>query len=273
MGPDGRLVGKVAIVTGGGSGIGAATVRRFRKEAARVVVADIDLPSAEAVAAEPGPEAMAVAHDVRDEAAWQRLVAGCEAHFGGLHVLVNNAGLFEVGNIETQSEAEWDRVHAVSAKGAFLGCRAAVKAMKRGPGGAIVNVASIASLQGEPYAAAYCAAKGAVEALTRSVAVHCVRMRYPIRCNSLHPGPIDTPMVRAIPGQMAEAAARGFQPPVAQSPVESYRATAAEMARSVLFLASDDSPWVNGARLIADNAMSVMSGVSPAPLQQESCPP
>ena len=262
----GRLDRRIAIVTGAAKGLGRATAELFAAEGATVVLSDLDEAQGEAAAAAIGPAARFRRHDVTDARQWEHLVAETVADFGGLHVLVNNAGLFEVGNIESQTEAQWDRVHAVGAKGAFLGCREAVKAMKTGAGGSIVNVASIASLQGEPYAVAYCAAKGAVEALTRSVAVHCAQMRYPVRCNSLHPGPIDTPMVRAIPAQMEAARAEGFQAPAARVSFESYRAEAHEIARSILYLASDDSRWVNGTRLVVDNTMSVISGVAPAPV-------
>lgn len=269
----GRLDRKIAIVTGAAKGLGRATAELFAAEGARVVLSDLDASEGEAVAAAIGPAARFRRHDVTDGRQWEQLVAETLADFGRLDILVNNAGLFEVGDIESQTEAQWDRVHAVAAKGTFLGCRQAVTAMKAltweaGSGGSIVNIASIASLQGEPYAAAYCAAKGAVEALTRSVAVHCAQMRYPIRCNSLHPGPIDTPMVRAIPAQMEAARTQGFEAPVRQGALESYRAEAEEIAQSVLYLVSDAARWVNGTRLVVDNTMSVISGVAPAPISQ-----
>jgi 3(or 17)beta-hydroxysteroid dehydrogenase len=179
-------------------------------------------------------------------------------------VLVNNAGVLEIGNIETQTAEQWRFVNSVIADGTFFGCKHAVRAMKTTGGGTIVNVASIASLQGEPYAAAYCAAKGAVEALTRAVAVHCAQMRYGIRCNSLHPGRIETPLTAAAPGQIKAAMRQGMQLPQGLGALQSYTAQPEDIAPGVLYLASDASRYVNGTRLVIDNTMSVTSGAVPA---------
>ena len=175
------------------------------------------------------------------------------------------AGVVEVGNIETQTEAQWRRVQGVVADGTFFGCKHAVRSMKQTGGGTIVNIASIASLQGEPYVLAYGAAKGAVEALTRAVAVHCAQMKYPIRCNSLHPGPIRTPLVKGLGRQFKEAIGAGMEVPAGLGAMNSYSAAPEEIATSVLYLASDASKWVNGTRLVVDHTMSVTSGTVPAP--------
>jgi 3(or 17)beta-hydroxysteroid dehydrogenase len=135
--------------------------------------------------------------------------------------------------------------------------------MKKTGGGTIVNVSSIASLQGEPYVVAYVAAKGAVEALTRSVAVHCAQMKYPIRCNSLHPAAIRTPLVASMGPKFQEAKARGFELPAGFGTMSSYSATPEEIAPAVLYLASPASKWVNGTRLVIDNTQSVTRGSVP----------
>jgi 3(or 17)beta-hydroxysteroid dehydrogenase len=202
-------------------------------------------------------------HDVTAESEWERVIADTMRIFGRLDVLVNNAGVVEIGNIETQTLAQWRFVHAVIAEGTFFGCKHAVRVMKGSGGGTIVNVSSIASLQGEPYVAAYVAAKGAVEALTRSVAVHCAQMKYPIRCNSLHPGPISTPLVASMGRKFEEAKRSGFELPPGFGSTSSYSATPEEIAPAVLYLASPASKWVNGTRLVIDNTQSVTRGVVP----------
>jgi 3(or 17)beta-hydroxysteroid dehydrogenase len=260
----GQLLGKVAIVTGAAKGLGAAIARLFVAEGARVVLTDIDSAAGAATAAALGPQAIFRTHDVRNEPEWEALVGATVAELGPLGVLVNNAGVLEIGNIETQTAEQWRFVNSVIADGTFFGCKHAVRAMKSTGGGTIVNVASIASLQGEPYAAAYCAAKGAVEALTRAVAVHCAQMRYGIRCNSLHPGRIETPLTAAAPGQIKAAMRQGMQLPPGLGALQSYTAQPEDIAPGVLYLASDASRYVNGTRLVIDNTMSVTSGAVPA---------
>ena len=175
---------------------------------------------------------------------------------------MNNAGVVEAGNIESTSAEDYRFVMAVSADGTFFGCKHAIPAMRASGGGSIINMASIASVQGESLVAAYCAAKGAVEALTRAVAVHCAQGKMNIRCNSVHPSGIDTPMVRGIGGKIARA---GLAPPAGASPHgASPLGAPADIANTVLFLASDESRFINGQRIIVDNTMSVTAGHVPA---------
>ncbi|MCW5737849.1 MAG: glucose 1-dehydrogenase [Enhydrobacter sp.] len=246
-----RLQGKIGIVTGGGSGIGAATVRRFRREGARVVIADVDFAAAQAVAAEPGGPAVAEVIDVREEAAWQTLVATTERRFGGLHILVNNAGI--VGDMASQdperlSLEEWRRIAAVDTESVFLGCKTAIPAIARSGGGSIVNISSIAALRPTPALAGYGAAKAGVRQLTQSVALHCAQKKLGIRCNSVHPGIVNTPMFEA-----------------AFSAEERMRRTEAvplgrlgepdDIADAILFLASDEARYITGAKLIVDGGI------------------
>jgi 3(or 17)beta-hydroxysteroid dehydrogenase len=205
----GRVEGKVAIVTGGASGIGAATVRRLAAEGARVVVADVNRELGEAVAKEAGGAAAFAQHDVSDEASWMRLVSDTETRHGKLDVLVNNAGIVLMANVEETTLEQWRRVHAVNSEGVFLGCKHAIPALLASGGGSIVNVSSAAALVGMPAVAAYGASKGAVRSLTKAVAVHCLQRGYPIRCNSIHPGGMVTPMAQGL-AEMAAAA-----PPIA----------------------------------------------------------
>jgi 3(or 17)beta-hydroxysteroid dehydrogenase len=258
-----QLPGKIAIVTGGAKGLGEAIVRLFVAEGATVVISDVDATSGARLADELGGQAVFQRHDVTSEPEWERVVGETVAAFGRLDVLVNNAGVVEIGDIETQTAAQWRLVNAVIADGTFFGCKHAVRSMKKTGGGRIVNVSSIASLQGESYVAAYVAAKGAVEALTRSVAVHCVQMKYDIRCNSIHPGPIKTPLVAGMMDKFKEAVRHGMVLPPGLGALSSYAATPAEIAPAVLYLVSDASKWVNGTRLVIDNTMSIISGTVP----------
>jgi 3(or 17)beta-hydroxysteroid dehydrogenase len=255
----GRLDGKVAIVTGGAMGLGEADARLMAREGARIVITDVNDRGAK-VAAEIGHNARFVRQDVRDEDGWKALIADVMATEGRLDVLVNNAGVVEAGNIETTTADEWRFVMDVSAGGTFFGCKYAIPAMKVSGGGSIINMASVASIAGHPAVTAYCAAKGAVEALTRAVAVHCTQTGLPIRCNSIHPGSMDTPMVRGIGGKMAaaglmrEAANAPPPPPVVLGSAE-------DIAWMVVFLASDESRFVSGQKLVVDNTVTVTPGV------------
>jgi 3(or 17)beta-hydroxysteroid dehydrogenase len=259
-----QLQGKIAIVTGGAKGLGAAIARLFVQEGARVVLTDVDVHTGAETARRLGERARFERHDVRLESEWERVIGTVVAELGRLDILVNNAGVIEIGNIETQTAEQWRLVNSVIADGTFFGCKHAVRAMKGTGGGAIVNVASIASIQGEPYVAAYCAAKGSVEALTRSVAVHCAQMRYNIRCNSIHPAKIETPLVADIPEKFKAAVRGGMRLPEQLGSVNSYTAQPEEIAPAVLYLASDAAKYVNGTRLVIDNTMSITTGSVPA---------
>lgn len=259
----GRLSGKVAIVTGAAKGLGEAASRLLAAEGARVILTDVDEANGARVARDIGPSARFLRQDVREEQGWRGLIQRIMTDFGRLDVLVNNAGVVEAGTIETTSEADYRLVMAVSADGTFFGCKHAIPAMRSSGGGSIINMASIDSIQGEPLAAAYCAAKGAVESLTRAIAVHCAQGRMNIRCNSVHPSGIDTPMVRGFGRKIAAAS---LTPPAGLSPhASSPLGTASDVAYAVLYLASDESRFVNGQRMVIDNSMSVTAGHVPAP--------
>jgi len=258
----GRLDGKVALITGASKGLGEADARLFAAEGATVVLTDVDADNGEQVAKEIGGTASFVEQDVRDEAQWARIVDDVVAKHSKLDILVNNAGVVEPGNIENQTTDEWRFVNAVSSDGTFFGCRNAVRVMKESGGGSIINMASVASLQGEPYVFAYCAAKGAVEAMTRAVAVHCAQMKYNIRCNSIHPSGIQTPMVASVGGKMIEKKMVSLDE-AGSSAGLSKIGEPNDIAYMALYLASDESKFVNGARMVVDNSMTVTMGVVP----------
>ena len=252
----GRLANKIAIITGGAKGLGEADARMFAREGATVILTDVDRENGNRLADEIGGKTEFHYQDVREEAGWKALIDDVVTRHGRLDILVNNAGVVEAGTIETQTEEEYRFVMAVSADGTFFGCKHAVLAMKKTGGGSIVNMASIASIQGEPVVAAYAAAKGAVESLTRSVAVHCANNGYNIRCNSVHPAGVLTPMVMAF----AEKAAGADLRPASDAPPPSKLGEPDDIAFTVLFLASDESKFINGAAIRVDNAKSVVEG-------------
>lgn len=250
-----RLINKVAVVTGGASGIGEATVRRFVAEGARVIMTDLNLADGERIAAELGNGVVFMRHDVSDPADWQALAKLVRQRFQRLDILVNNAGILIPGSIEEATLEQWHALLRVNADSAFLGCQTAVALMKEsGGGGSIVNISSIAALAARDDYLAYGASKGAVAALTRSVAVHCRRQKYRIRCNSVHPDGVFTAMTRA-------SYPKGLDPArltIDHDPMN--RACLPEdVADAVLYLAADESRAVNGIELRVDSGQFVMS--------------
>jgi len=188
----GRVADKVAIVTGGAVGIGAATSRILAREGARVVIADVDTLSGEELSTQirnHGHHAIFIRHDVALEESWQLTISRAVAEYGGLDVLVNNAGIgFPNGSVEDQTLEQWRSVMSVNLDGVFLGTKTAIAAMREaGRGGSIINISSILGIVGSPATAAYVASKGGVRLLSKSAALHCAKSGYAIRVNSIHP--------------------------------------------------------------------------------------
>ncbi|MEL7453491.1 MAG: SDR family oxidoreductase [Pseudomonadota bacterium] len=258
----GRLDGKVALVTGGAKGLGEADARCMAAEGAQVIVADMDTEAGQAVVKDIGKSAVFKQLDVANEEAWADVMSDVERDYGKLNVLVNNAGIVEPGNIETQTTDDYRKVLAVSLDGAYFGCKYAMPLMKKSGMCSIINMASIASLQGEPYVLAYSAAKGAVEALSRSIAAHCALSKYTIRCNSVHPSGIVTPMVMSIEQKVLDAGLISLEDQDAASKL-SKLGEPNDIGHTVVFLASDESKFINGAAIRVDNAMSIVCGVVP----------
>jgi 3(or 17)beta-hydroxysteroid dehydrogenase len=258
----GRLDGKVAIVTGGAMGLGEADARALAREGARVILTDVNRELGAAVAKAIGGEYRF--HDVTDEAQWIELIGDVMKKYGALHILVNNAGIVEPGNIETQTYEAYKRQMAVSADGTFLGCKYAMPAMAKSGGGSIINMASIASKRGIANVTAYCAAKGAVEAMSRAVAVHGLTEKNNVRCNSIHPGSIDTPMVRGIGAKLAAAGLVNVQTPDSPRPVQQRLGEPLDIANLVVFLASDESKFISGQEFIPDGGISAVMAPFPS---------
>ncbi|MEE4660924.1 MAG: glucose 1-dehydrogenase [Halieaceae bacterium] len=250
-----RLAGKTALVTGGGSGLGEATAKRFAEEGARVHLTDINLEGAQRVAAEIGDAATAHYQDVTDEAGWDALMETILAE-GPLHVVVNNAGIVISASVEDATLDDWRRTQAVNLDAVFLGTRAAVKAMKHSGGGSIINISSIEGLVGEPKAAAYNASKGGVRIFTKSAALHCGEEGYNIRVNSVHPGFILTPMVEQgladVNPDDLEAVTAHFMSRIPLGQMGDPR----DIANGCLFLASDESRYMTGAELVIDGGFT-----------------
>jgi NAD(P)-dependent dehydrogenase (short-subunit alcohol dehydrogenase family) len=249
-----RLDGKVALITGAGSGMGRAAAELFAREGARVVVSDLLVDAGnetvEAVRAAGGTATFLRA----DVSQWNDCVAmvrGAVDAYGSLHVLYNNAGVFPAddGGVLDTPESTWDRVMDVNLKGVWLGCKAAIPALREAGGGSIVNVASFVALMGAATAQiAYTASKGGVLAMTREVAVEYARQG--IRANALCPGPIETPLLQALLADPQRRARRMVHIPMGRL------GRAEELAKAALFLASDDSSFMTGAALVVDGGIT-----------------
>ncbi|MDQ0140526.1 SDR family oxidoreductase [Cupriavidus necator] len=248
-----RTEGKIAIVTGAASGVGKEDALLLAREGARVVLTDLNEEAGHALAREIGETALFVPHDIASEAGWQQVMARTAQRFGAPNVLVNNAAILMLGSVEDATLEQWQRVMRINADGYFLGCKYGVAAMKAG-GGSIVNMSSVAALGGMGAFCAYSASKGAVAALTRAVAGHCKQSGYRIRCNSIHPDGILTPMTAAfLPGGAAP-----LPEDVGGAEPMQRMCHPRDVANLVLFLASDEARFINGAELRIDNAQTIM---------------
>jgi NAD(P)-dependent dehydrogenase (short-subunit alcohol dehydrogenase family) len=249
-----RLSGKVALITGGGSGIGKASCLAFAREGARVVVVDLKLETAEATAQEirdAGGEARAFAANVAKAKDSEAMVAFAEKEFGALHIAFNNAGVFHPDDesVTTTSEEIWDMVIDVNLKGVFFGCKYEIPALLRAGGGSIINTASFVAVMGAAVPQiAYTASKGGVLAMTREIAVEFARQN--IRVNALCPGPVETPLLAEL---LADPARRNRR--LVHIPPGRF-ARAEEMANAALFLASDEASFVNATTFLVDGGIT-----------------
>jgi NAD(P)-dependent dehydrogenase (short-subunit alcohol dehydrogenase family) len=244
----GRVAGKVALITGGASGLGAESARRLAREGAKVVLTDLSADAGEALAREIGDAAIFLTQDVTDEARWTEVVAETKKAFGRLDILVSSAGIGEGTPLMEQGLAEWRRVIAINLDGVFLGMRACAPAMVEAGGGSIINISSILGKVGQPGAAAYCASKGGVLMLTKSAALEWAPAG--IRVNSVHPGYIDTPMVSGAIQRSENG--NEMKELIISRHALGRLGMAREIADGIVFLASDESSFMTGAELVID---------------------
>ncbi|MCH4150640.1 MAG: SDR family oxidoreductase [Sphingobium sp.] len=250
----GRLAGKVAIITGGSSGVGRATCRRFAQEGAFVIVADINLDGAKMVAQELAGQGMAVHLDVASEEAWLYALNLAVDHGGKLDIVCNIAGVGKVGTIEELDLNDWQRMIAVNLTGTMLGCKLGLATILQSGGrGAIVNMNSIAGLAGMADIAGYGASKGGVTMLTKAMALHCCQKGYPVRCVSIHPTYIDTGMLDHNLMNTAGGYEERLQELGALIPIGRI-ATPEDVANAVLFAASDEAAMISGSSILVDGA-------------------
>lgn len=256
------LTGRVALVTGGVRGLGAAAAKALAADGARVVISDIG-DGAETAAAIGGAY---VKHDVTSEADWIAAIAFAKETFGGLDILVNNAGIFWLKPLALETLESFRRMQQVNVEGVFLGLKHAIPAIaERGAqwegGGAVVNLSSIAGIVGGPNTLAYNASKGAVRLMTKAAALECARNGQKVRVNSVHPGIIDTPMMSEAAEQMGKATGEGGN--AIRDRFASYHPLGrmgrdTDIANAVAFLASDKAAFMTGAELVVDGGMTAM---------------
>ena len=262
----GRVKGKVALVTGAAQGIGKACAQLLAKEGAVVILSDIQDDLGKKAAAEIGRSAVYRHLDVSDEEEWKKLIKSILKENGHLDILVNNAGIIGFGkgfgpqDPENTSLEDWRKVNAINTEGVFLGCKHAIRAMKKS-GGSIINISSRSGLVGIPDAAPYAASKAAVRNHSKSVALYCCQQGYPIRCNSLHPGAILTPLWEPMIGTGPERKQRIAQ--IAHGVPMQRMGEPEDVAQAVVFLASDESKYITGIELTIDGG--ILAGSSSAP--------
>ncbi len=250
-----RLEGKVGLITGGASGLGAATAERFVDNGAQVLITDIDGEAVAEVAERIG--AQSLQQDVSQEADWESTLAEVHSRYGRLDVLVNNAGIFTSCPVDETPIEQWQNVIDVNLTGVFLGCKHGVRAMKSNPGGpsgSIINLSSVVGLRGQIGGAAYSSSKGGVRLLTKSVALEIAP--HSIRCNSIHPGIIDTPIMdplfAAVPDRAAMRAQLERTLPLGQ-----LGDPARDIGNMAVYLASDESVYITGAEMVVDGGMTI----------------
>lgn len=253
-----RVANKIALVTGAASGLGLAAAKRLAEEGATVILADINVAAGEA-AASTIEGASFEPLDVTSEQSWSDLVDKIISEHGRLDVLFNSAGIVQLASIEDTTEELWRKINAVGTDGTFFGCKHALRVMKAAGSGSIINMCSTASIQGGPNIFAYAASKSAIRGMTKSVACLSAQEGYGVRCNSVHPGNMDTPMLQGM-----REIVKAHKPEVIEAMDKLWVGEPIDVANMVLFLASDESRAVNGAELVIDNTTTITEGAVPA---------
>ena len=249
----GRVDGKIALVTGAASGIGLQASLRLAEEGARVMMTDINVENGKKEAEKLGRNAEFLKLDITLEEDWISVLRETVKRFQSLDILVNSAGMVLIADVEQISLEDWRQVHAVNLDGTFLGCKHGVRVMKEFGAGSIINISSVSGLIGGFNLAAYNSSKGAVRMLTKSVALHCARSGYGIRCNSIHPTFIETPMLDSMI-QDAPDPEKARQTLIRQVPLKRIGSTD-DVAKMIVYLASDESTFVTGTEMVIDGGV------------------
>ena len=249
----GRLVGKTALVTGAASGIGLQTSIRLAEEGARVMMTDINLEKVRQQAEKLGANATFLKLDITEEEEWISVLDETVKRFDRLDILVNSAGMVLIADVEQITLEDWRKVHAVNLDGTFLGCKHGVRVMKEFGAGSIINLSSVSGMIGGFNLAAYNSSKGAVRMLTKSVALHCARAGYGIRCNSIHPTFIETPMLESMIRDSPDPE-KARQTLVRQVPLRRI-GKPDDVANMIVYLASDESTFVTGTEMVIDGGV------------------
>ena len=249
----GRLEGKTALVTGAASGIGLQTSIRLAEEGARVMMTDINLEEGRQQAEKPGANATFLKLDITEEEEWISVLDETVKRFDRLDILVNSAGMVLIADVEQITLEEWRKVHAINLDGTFLGCKHGVRVMKEFGAGSIINLSSVSGMIGGFNLAAYNSSKGAVRMLTKSVALHCARAGYGIRCNSIHPTFIETPMLESMIRDSPDPE-KARQTLVRQVPLRRI-GKPDDVANMIVYLASDESTFVTGTEMVIDGGV------------------
>ena len=249
----GRLEGKTALVTGAASGIGLQTSIRLAEEGARVMMTDINLEEGRQQAEKLGTNATFLKLDITEEEEWISVLDETVKRFDHLDILVNSAGMVLIADVEQITLEDWRKVHAVNLDGTFLGCKHGVRVMKEFGAGSIINLSSVSGMIGGFNLAAYNSSKGAVRMLTKSVALHCARAGYGIRCNSIHPTFIETPMLESMIRDSPDPE-KARQTLVRQVPLRRI-GKPDDVANMIVYLASDESTFVTGTEMVIDGGV------------------
>lgn len=254
-----RVKGKKALVTGAAQGLGAAIAARLATEGAKVLLTDIDAQAVETRADELNGRlagcAFSAGHDVAEQSDWQSVISIAERELGGIDILVNNAGIGSIASVEDEDLDTWRRVHAIDLDSVFIGCKLAMPLLESSGRGSIINISSISGIIAGHNLAAYNSAKAAVRHLSKSIALHCARKGNGVRCNSVHPSFIDTPILDGMAANMDREA---IVSRLAKQVPLGRIGEPDDVAYAVLYLASDESSFVTGSELKVDGGISAM---------------